>query len=70
MNDWKGFEEFDFETPPDWILAWGAKTGYLVVQYDPDSANDPEFPWLTLDGPNYYFDAFTIWHPLPPEPPG
>ena len=39
----------------------------LVVAFD-DSA-DPDFPWGTLDGPNYHLTVFSHWMPLPPPPP-
>ena len=52
------------------ILAWGAGVGHLVVQFDAEcgSSQAGEYPWLTLDGPNYHKSAFELWMPLPAAP--
>jgi len=60
----------DIETAPKdgtAILVWGPMIGHIVVEFD-DSANDPDFPWGTLDGPNYFTRAFAYWHALPALP--
>lgn len=60
----------DFETAPrdgTDFLAFGPFLGMLVLEFD-DSARDPDFPWATLDGPNYYNGAFSHWMPLPAKP--
>lgn len=48
------------------ILACGPRMGRLVVEFD-EYAN-PDFPWATLDGPNYFKDEFTHWMVLPDLP--
>lgn len=48
------------------VLLWGPTIGHIVASYDGDLDN---YPWSTLDGPNYHKGAFTHWMPLP-EPPG
>lgn len=41
-------------------------TSLMVVSYD---ADQPDFPWITLDGgQGYHKDAPTHWMPLPPPP--
>jgi hypothetical protein len=52
------------------ILVWGPSLGRLVVSWDEECASSQggDFPWMTLDGPSYFKDAFTHWMPLP-EPP-
>lgn len=52
------------------IMVWGANLGILVVQYDSECGGSQarEYPWQTLDGPNYHKDAFTYWQPLPAPP--
>jgi len=47
------------------VCAFGATM--LVVAFD-NEAKNPEFPWLTLDGPGYNKDAPTHWMPLPTPP--
>lgn len=52
------------------ILVWGPHGHeHMVVCYDPEP-DQPGFPWMTLDGPDYQEAAFTHWMPLPapPEP--
>ena len=43
---------------PDWTM--------IVACYD---ETNPEYPWLTLDGPSYHKDAPEFWMPLPDPPP-
>lgn len=65
MSDWQ-----DFETAPKdgtAFLAYSPKLCMIVLEFD-DAARDPDFPWCTLDGPNYFTGAFSHWMPLP-EPP-
>ena len=52
------------------VLLWGPGLGHIVAQYDTECANSMagQYPWATLDGPNYHKDAFTLWMPLPPLP--
>ena len=46
------------------ILCWGPAVGHIVASRE----GDDEFPWSTLDGPNYHRDAFVSWWPLPKPP--
>lgn len=47
------------------LLMWG--NTQIVCSFD-DATSDPEYPWLTLDGPSYHYLAPTHWRPLPPPP--
>jgi len=55
----------------DDVLLWGPAIGHMVAGFDGDLAASVggQYPWFTLDGPNYHKDAFTHWMPLP-HPPG
>lgn len=68
MSEWQPIET----APKDGtdILAWGPfGHGHLVVSFD-DKAEQPGWPWCTLDGPNYSLTTFTHWMPLPNPPDG
>ena len=45
------------------VAMWGNTA--LVVSWDNEN---PEYPWITLDGPSYAKEAPTHWMPIPTLP--
>lgn len=62
---WQSIETAPKDGTDILVCAW---TDTMIVVFFDDEAKDPNYPWGTLDGPNYHKDAPTHWMQLPDPP--